>query len=42
MNIMPNVLHSIGNTPLIRINNIAKSEGIECELCKDDCSTYSI
>ena len=24
----------IGNTPLVRINNITKAEGIKCELCK--------
>ena len=32
--IMPNVLHNIGNTPLIRINKIAESEGVQCELSK--------
>ena len=31
---MPNVLHAIGNTPLVRINKIAKTEGLECELRK--------
>ncbi|XP_069750635.1 cystathionine beta-synthase-like isoform X2 [Narcine bancroftii] len=30
--IFPNVLDQIGNTPLIRINNIAKEYGIKCEL----------
>lgn len=30
--IMPDVLHAIGNTPLVRVNKIAKSEGLECEL----------
>jgi len=30
--IMPDVLHAIGNTPLVRINKISKSEGLECEL----------
>merc|ERR1719300_1114183 len=29
---MPNVLHAIGNTPLVRINKIAKTEGIECDI----------
>jgi cystathionine beta-synthase len=24
----------IGNTPLVRINNITKKDGIKCELCK--------
>lgn len=32
--ILPNVLHRIGNTPLVRINNIGKSSGLKCELCK--------
>ncbi|KAF2881622.1 hypothetical protein ILUMI_24565 [Ignelater luminosus] len=30
--IMPNVLHVIGNTPLIRLNHIPQSEGIKCEI----------
>ncbi|XP_072885604.1 cystathionine beta-synthase-like isoform X1 [Hemitrygon akajei] len=30
--IFPNVLAQIGNTPLIRINNIVKEYGIKCEL----------
>ncbi len=42
MSIMPNVLYNIGNTPLIRINNIVKCEGIECELCKDDYYMYGM
>ena len=25
----------IGNTPMVRINNITKKDGIKCELCKD-------
>ena len=29
---LPNVLHNIGNTPLVRINRIAEEEGLECEL----------
>lgn len=24
----------IGNTPMVRVNNIAKKDGIKCELCK--------
>jgi len=31
-NIMPNVLHNIGNTPMVRINKISKSAGLKCEL----------
>lgn len=30
--ILPNILYNIGNTPLVRINSISKSEGIKCEL----------
>jgi cystathionine beta-synthase len=32
--ILDTILDHIGNTPLVRINNITKSEGIECEICK--------
>merc|ERR1719318_412143 len=30
--IMPNVLHNIGNTPMVRVNKISKSAGLQCEL----------
>ncbi|XP_031570936.1 cystathionine beta-synthase-like [Actinia tenebrosa] len=30
--IMPNILQKIGDTPLVRINNIGKSCGLKCEL----------
>uniref|UniRef100_A0A8D8WHW5 Cystathionine beta-synthase n=1 Tax=Cacopsylla melanoneura TaxID=428564 RepID=A0A8D8WHW5_9HEMI len=30
--ILPNILHQIGNTPLVRLNNIPKQEGLQCEL----------
>uniref|UniRef100_A0A1I8HTZ3 CBS domain-containing protein n=1 Tax=Macrostomum lignano TaxID=282301 RepID=A0A1I8HTZ3_9PLAT len=30
--ILPDILHHIGNTPLVRVNNITKEEGIECEI----------
>ena len=36
MKIAENVTALVGNTPLVRINNITKAEGIECEVC-----TYS-
>lgn len=29
---MPNVLHAIGNTPLVEVSRIAESEGLECQL----------
>jgi len=32
MKIMPDVLYNIGNTPLVRINKISKSAGLQCEL----------
>ena len=32
--IIPNILHRIGNTPLVRVNNIGKSCGLKCELCE--------
>lgn len=30
--ILDNVLEMIGNTPMVRLDKIAKSEGLECEL----------
>lgn len=32
--ILPDALYAIGNTPLIRLNNIPKEYGIKCEMCK--------
>lgn len=32
--IQDDITDVIGNTPMVRINNITKKEGIECELCK--------
>ena len=32
--VMPNVLYNIGNTPMVRINKISKTAGLKCELCK--------
>ena len=34
IDIMPNVLYNIGNTPMVRINKISKSAGLQCELCE--------
>ena len=34
MQIMPDVLFNIGNTPLVRINKISKSAGLKCDLRK--------
>ncbi|GBP24365.1 Cystathionine beta-synthase [Eumeta japonica] len=30
--IQPDILHVIGNTPLVKLNNIPKQEGIECDM----------
>merc|ERR1712038_527432 len=30
--ILPNVLHFIGNTPLVKVNKIGKAEGVKCDL----------
>lgn len=30
--VLPDVLHHIGNTPLVRINRISKAAGLKCEL----------
>lgn len=32
--ILPNILHAIGHTPLVKLNKIPLSEGIECDICK--------
>jgi len=32
--ILPNILHAIGNTPLVKLNRIPQAEGIECDICK--------
>ncbi|KAH9488768.1 hypothetical protein Btru_059705 [Bulinus truncatus] len=32
LKIMPNILYNIGNTPLVRLNNIPEKEGIDCEV----------
>ena len=34
MKIMPNILHHIGNTPLVTLNRVGKDEGVKCELRK--------
>ncbi|CAH4031906.1 unnamed protein product [Pieris brassicae] len=30
--VFPNILHCIGNTPLVKLSNIPKEEGLECDL----------
>jgi cystathionine beta-synthase len=32
--VLPNILEACGHTPLVRLDRIAASEGIDCELCK--------
>lgn len=32
--IQPDVLHVIGNTPLVKLTRIPKEEGILCDMCK--------
>lgn len=32
--IMDNITDAIGNTPLVRLNNIPKKDGVKCEICK--------
>nr|CAD7444065.1 unnamed protein product [Timema bartmani] len=29
---MPNILHAIGNSPMVQLNNIPKAHGIKCEM----------
>lgn len=33
-NTFPDILHTIGNTPLIKLNKIPQSAGIQCDMCK--------
>ncbi|GAB0094417.1 Cystathionine beta-synthase [Sergentomyia squamirostris] len=30
--VMPNILHAIGHTPLVKLNHIPQAEGIECDM----------
>ena len=32
--ILNSSLEMVGNTPMIRLDKIARSEGLECELCE--------
>ena len=34
--ILSDALGAIGHTPLIRLDKIARANGLECELCKDN------
>jgi hypothetical protein len=32
--ILDDITDAVGNTPMVRLDNIAKKDGIKCELCK--------
>lgn len=32
--VLPNILHAIGKTPLVKLNHIPQAYGIKCEMCK--------
>ena len=34
---MDSVLENIGDTPLVKLNKIPASEGLQCEFCKFAC-----
>jgi hypothetical protein len=36
--IKDDITDAIGNTPMVRVNNITRNDGIKCELCK--CTSY--
>ena len=40
--ILPNVLEMIGSTPLVRLDKIARREGLKCELRKSTVYTHVI
>jgi hypothetical protein len=35
--ILPSILYHIGNTPMVRLDRIAKAVGLECELGMFNC-----
>ena len=37
--ILPNVLYHNGNTPLVKVNRIGKSAGLECDIC-ESCQSF--
>lgn len=41
-NIFPDILHTIGNTPLIKLNKIPQSAGIQCDMCMYDNTVYCL
>jgi len=34
LKILNTILEAVGNTPLVRLNKIPQSLGLECEVCK--------
>lgn len=39
--ILDDISDYIGNTPMVRLSNIARAEGLKCELCKHITLFYS-
>lgn len=31
--VLPNILHTVGNTPMVKLNKIPQSMGIKCDMC---------
>jgi hypothetical protein len=42
LRILPNILHCIGETPLVRITRIGKSDGLQCEICEYTASIHFV
>jgi len=34
MKVLPDILDTIGQTPMVRLNKIPKAHGIKCEMCR--------
>lgn len=32
--VYPDILHAIGNTPLVKLNKIPKEAGLKCDVCE--------
>jgi len=42
LKIRPSILHQIGITPLVQINKIPKSFGLQCQMCKFCCIFWTV
>jgi hypothetical protein len=40
--ILDDITDYIGNTPLVRMSNIARNDGIKCELCKPNNLKFNL